>query len=91
MSHWLLIRVYYNLLLFLFLIYCLPMAKNIYFIILIEGFLLVVISVMSHHRDYTVPYGYLFKLAHFIWVLGEIFLIYSVFNLSRKDCRGTKQ
>ncbi len=83
---WQFITALQDMLLVLFLIYCLPIAKNKAIQLFTTAYLLITIAnIFGERLAYAIPYFTTVRPGVFFWISGNILLICALFSLSKKE------
>ncbi len=88
LSTWTVVSSIHTLIVFLFLIYTLPIAKNKYIFMLILSFLLTGIGeVLDIQMNFLFPKAYILRPSVFLWIFGKLLRLYSLVKLCDiKNC-----
>ncbi len=89
---WALISGYQDVIILLFLIYLLPIAKNKSILFVIISLILILVGYIFGNRlNYALPYFDTFNTSYLIWTAGNILLINSLYRLLKKDSKDYDQ
>ncbi len=84
-SPWDIIKAYYDLIIFLLIIFCIPMIRNINMAILTVAFLLFIVAdIFKYNATFAMPYLTQSVPPYFIMLLAKMLFIYSIYMLTTK-------
>ncbi len=89
-SSWEIFKACYDMVIFMLVIFCLPMFKNIFLTIFSAGSLLNIIAdVFKKNINYTAPYLFVGYYVHFFMILAKLLFVYSTYSLLKLNDKNT--